>query len=75
MILYEQGKRYWEVAKRYHSHRATSQLIGPTAVRDMLRLQQETQSTAVLRRINSFITAHQQQPPGTFPSGGGPRYA
>lgn len=70
MILYEQGKRYWEVARRYHLHRTTSTTIKPTAVRDMRRLQQETHSQAVLRRINTFIAAHQTQPPPT-----GPRYA
>lgn len=74
MILYEQGKAYWEVARRYHTHRSNP-AIKPTAVRDMQRLQQQTHSAAVLRRINTFITAHQTQPPGNFPGGSGPRYA
>jgi hypothetical protein len=75
MILYEQGLPYWTVAKRYHAHRHTSKAIGPTAVRDMIRLQQQTRSPAVQRRIGSFIAAHQSPPPGMFPNGSGPRVA
>ena len=63
MILYEQGKAYWEIARRYHTNRAISQQIRPTAVRDMQRLQQQTQCQAVLRRINSFIVTHSPRPP------------
>ena len=75
MILYETGKAYWEVAKRFHAHRNTSPMIKPTAVRDMQRLQATVRSQAVLRRINSFIMANQQKPPGKNPDGDGPRYA
>jgi hypothetical protein len=74
-VIFYTSKAYWEIARRYHSHRKTSPFIGPTAVRDMTRLQQEVHSQAVLRRINSFISAHHQTPPGKTPDGGGPQLA
>ena len=63
MILFEQGKAYWEIARRYHTNRATSKAIGPTAVRDMQRLLQTTKSQAVMHRINTFVTAHTKPTP------------
>jgi len=74
-VIYEVGKPYWEIAKRFHAHRDTSTLIGPTAVRDMIRLHAVAESPAVLRRVSSFIARHQRQLPGTLPPNDGPRRA
>ena len=75
MILYEQGLKYWQIAKRCRSHRDANPRIVPTAVRDMERLQAETHSPAVLRRINMFIAANRSKPQGSPPTNDGPRYA
>jgi len=74
-VIFEVGKPYWEIAKRFHTHRATSKMIGPTAVRDMERLQNETHSDAVRKRISGFITRNRTKPPGSLPPNDGPRYA
>jgi hypothetical protein len=74
MILYEQGKDYWIIARRFHANRDAPQMK-PTAVRDMIRLQQETRSKAVLKRVNGFIAKHRAQPPGNNGGNDGPRYA
>lgn len=71
MLLYEQGKPYWEVARRFHAHR-DNPAIHPTAVRDMQRIQQSTTSPAVQRRVASFIARHQTKPPS---NNDGPRVA
>ena len=71
MILIERGLAYWTIAKRCRQHPH----IRATAVRDMQRLQQETGSQAVLKRINNFIAGHRTQPPGGSPNDSGPRYA
>lgn len=74
VLILEGGKQYWQIAKRFHEHRAAP-LMRPTAVRDMKKLQSDTTSTAVLRRVNAFIAKHQASPPGVSPNGGGPRRA
>jgi hypothetical protein len=74
MILYEKGIHYWAIARRFHQHR-TAPLMRATAVRDMRKLRSETQSPAVLKRVNSFIARHQSPPPGISPNGSGPRRA
>jgi len=74
-VIYEQGKPYWLIVRRFHQHRHTSTAIGPAAVRDMLRLQQESQSSSVLRRVNSFISSNHPQRPGPNGNGSGPTVA
>lgn len=74
MELYEQGRDYWIIARRYHANRFAP-LMRPTAINDMLKLKARERSPAVLRRVNNFIAKHQSPPPGVTPIGTGPRRA
>lgn len=71
MILYEQGKAYWNIAKAYHSNRHATG-IKAVAVRDMAVLQQVNRNPAVGRRIAAFINLHTPRPK---PDNPGPRFA
>lgn len=60
MILYEQGREYWMVAKRYHANRSNP-AIKPVAVRDMQRIMGQTSSAAVRARAFDFTRRHGAQ--------------
>jgi hypothetical protein len=74
MYTLDSGKQYWTIARRFHQHR-DNPLMRPTAVMEMTRVQSETQSEAVLRRVNAFIAVHHRDPLSNSPFGGGNRRA
>jgi hypothetical protein len=70
----ESGKAFWTVAKRFHQHR-DNPTMRPVAVNEMCKLQNATQSQAVLRRVNGFIALHHRDSRSDSPFGGGGRRA
>lgn len=74
MELYEQGKAYWAIARRFNQNRANPQMR-PVAVRDMTRLQGEVTSPSVRQRVNTFIARHHAPPLSISPNDDGPSLA
>ncbi len=60
MEYYDSALSYWVICKRFHAHRKTNPIMRPAALRDMTQLAATTKSEAVLRRVNSFISANQR---------------
>jgi len=72
MELYEQGKEYWTVLKRFHANR-NNPTMKRVALQEMQAIRAGSHSEAVQRRTNSFIAKHGRKPLGWPPSG--PRIA
>lgn len=60
MELYDSALPYWVICRRFNAHKKTNPIMRPAALRDMKLLLQDTKSDAVIRRVNSFITANQR---------------
>jgi hypothetical protein len=75
MHLYEGGKEYWTIVRRYRQHKADNPIMEKVAVRDMRRLLDKNPLPSIAKRANQFISVHQKHSPSGFDPGSGPRYA
>lgn len=66
MDLYEGGKRYWTVMKRFHEHR-DNPFMTKAAVKELKEIREEGVPKPVELRINSFIFKHGSPPPWSGP--------
>lgn len=69
MILYEEGKEYWVVVRRYHIHKSNPAMRG-VVLRELREMLSRTKSEAVEKKIKGFIAKHQPPPKPFWPGGG-----